>query len=150
MSVDTGWHLSGRLRLLFEVARSPGIDDVARLFESSSEPDTALAYGLSAALVADVRRRHGSGAPGAIAARVAAGADFAGAFLIETGESPDEAALHAWRAYRRWTTWIVAFSDGSAVWMGIVVVSAAAFVVVRRRRAERRRRWDEEEAEVNE
>src|SRR5688572_19596431 len=59
MSVDAGWDLSGQMRLLFEMTKEPGTADLARLFAADTRPEAALAYGLSAALVADVERRHG-------------------------------------------------------------------------------------------
>ena len=150
MSVDAGWGMGGQLRLLFEMARSPGTSDLGRLFASRSEPDASLAYGLSGALVADIQRRHGAAVPGAIAARVAGGADFPRAFAEETGETPDGAAERAWRTYRRWTAWLVALTDGSAVWTAIMILSGLAFVAVRLRRARRRRQWNEEERHLEE
>jgi hypothetical protein len=147
MSVDAGWGMSGQLRLLFGMARSPGTADLARLFASELEPDTSLAYGLSAALVADLQRRHGPAIPGAIAARVADGIPFPRAFSEETSETPDEAAAQAWSTYRRWTAWVAALTDGSAIWTAIMIISGIAFIAVRRRRAKRRRQWEEEEEE---
>jgi hypothetical protein len=145
MSVDTGWGMDGRFRLLFEMARDPGTADLARLFASRAQPDAARAYGLSAALVADVRRRHGPAVPGAIAARVAGGASFASAFAIETGETPDLAAARAWSTYVRWTPWLPALTSGSAIWTLILALAGAAWIARRRARARRRRRWEEED-----
>jgi hypothetical protein len=54
-----------------------------------AEPETATSYLLAAALVSDLRQRHGAAVPGAIVDRVARGADFAEAFALETGETPD-------------------------------------------------------------
>ena len=96
VSVDAGWGVTGRLRLLLEMTGNPGTADLARLFASDTQAASALAYGLSAALVADVQRRHGRGAPGAIAARMADGVPFARAFQLETDVTPDAAASRAW------------------------------------------------------
>jgi hypothetical protein len=145
MSVDTGWDLSGRVRLLFEMTRGPGTADLARLFAADTQPEAALAYGLSAALVADVERRHGAGSVGRIAARVSTGEPFARAFELETGELPDAAAARAWSAYRQWTAWLPAFTSGTAVWAAILTLAMVAYAVRRRRRARRRRQWDEED-----
>ena len=147
VSVDTGWGTSGQLRLLLEMVKSPGTAAVGRLFASNTQPDAAQAYGLSAALVADVQRRHGAAVPGAIAARVGDGIPFARAFQIETGETPDGAAALAWASYRRWTNWVPAVTGGSAMWTGILALAIAAFVVQRRRRLRSRARWAEEEGE---
>ena len=54
MSVDTGWDLSGRVRLLFEMTKGPATADLARLFAAGAQSEAALAYGLSGARVADV------------------------------------------------------------------------------------------------
>jgi hypothetical protein len=145
MSVDAGWDLSGQLRLLSEMLQRPGTADLARLFASGTEADAAQAYGLSAALVADVQRLHGEASIGKIAARVAEGEPFARAFELETGELPDVAAARAWSVYRRWTAWAPALTSGTALWTAILVLAAAAYVVRQRRRARQRRRWDAED-----
>ena len=149
MSVDTGWKTSGQFRLLLEMLRNPHTDRLQQLFTSAAQPESALAYGLSAALVADLQRRHGPSVVGAIAGRVASGVasgvPFAESFRRETGETPDAAASRAWAVYRRWTNWVPALTSGSAAWALILVIAAAAYVSVRRRRARRRRAWDEEE-----
>ena len=145
MSVDIGWGIEGQFRLLLDMAREPGTGDLARLFASRAQPDAARAYGLSAALVADIRRRHGAAVPGAIAARVAGGDSFASAFAIETGTTPDLAAVRAWSTYVRWTPWLPALTGGSAVWAFILALAGAAWIARRRARARRRRRWEEED-----
>ena len=80
MSVDTGWDTAGRLRLLMEMIRNPRTERVGQLFASEVQQDGALAYGLSAALVADLQRRHGRHIVVALAARVSAGVPFPEAF----------------------------------------------------------------------
>lgn len=139
MDVDERWNTAGRLRLLLEMLKSPGTADLTRLFESSTEPDAAQAYGLSAALVADLRRRHGDAVVGAIAARVAGGASFPRAFEAETGETPDAAAARAWTTYRRWSNWVPVVMNGTALWGVILALAVAAYAVRKRRRARWRR-----------
>lgn len=145
VSVDAGWDLSSQLQLLLAMRRDPGLASLRRLFAAGNEPDSALAYRLSAALVADLRRRHGAAAPGAIAARVGAGTAFERAFQLETGETPDAAAAEAWTAYRRWTTWVSALTSDAMPWVVILALAFVAFGVRARQRAHRRRRWDAEE-----
>jgi hypothetical protein len=145
MSVDSGWGMEGRVRLLLEMAGDPGTADLAKLFASRAQPEAALAYGLSAALVADLQRRHGGTVPGAIAARVASGASFAGAFASQTGETPDLAASRAWDLYVRWTNWVPAFTSGTAVWTLILALAGAAWVARRRARVRRRKQWGEDD-----
>ena len=143
MSVDRGWDTGGRLRLLFEMTGNPATADLARLFASESPEVTAQAYGLSAALVADIERRHGKTAPARIAGRVALGIPFPAAFAQETGDTPDQAAERAWRAFRRWTIWVSAITSDAAIWGVIVALAIAGSIVQARRRSRRRARWDE-------
>jgi hypothetical protein len=144
-SVDRGWDASGRLRLLLEMTGNPATADLTRLFTSGAQPDTGQAYGLSAALVADIERRHGRAAPARIAGQVALGIPFPTAFEQETDETPDRAAARAWRAYRQWTMWVSAMTSESAVWGLIVALAIVASVVQARRRSRRRARWAEGE-----
>jgi hypothetical protein len=145
VSVEEGWGLGGQLRLMVAAARDPSLTDLSRLFASDSQPENASAYLLAAALVSDIRARHGPAAPGAIASRVARGAPFREAFVAETGESPEAAASHAWGAYRRWVSWIPVLTGGTGMWLGILLLAAVAFIASLRRRARQRRRWDEED-----
>jgi hypothetical protein len=147
MSVERGWGLSGQARLLLATVEDPNLADLGRLFASDARRETATAYLLAAALVSDVRQRHGADAPGAIVDRVARGLPFARAFEVETGVTPDQAAARTWGVYRRWTSWIPVVTSGSTVWMAIMALSLVAFVATLRRRAALRRRWDQEEAE---
>jgi hypothetical protein len=96
--------------------------------------------------MSDLRQRHGAAVPGAIADRVARGADFAEAFALETGETPDQAAARAWQVYRRWTSWIPVVTSTSALWIGILLLTVVAFLTTLRKRWRRRRQWDQEEA----
>lgn len=143
VSVESGWGIGSQARLLLAAAREPGIDEVASLFTSESAPETQTAYLLSAALIEDVRRRHGLAVPGAIAARVARGQSFETAFYAATGESVDAAAAHAWRVYRG-LRWLPVITSSAGLWGGIMLLAFIAFVVRLRRR--RQKRWEEDEA----
>ncbi len=145
-SVEAGWGMADEARLLIAALSGPTIDDVSGLFRSDAQPDTTLAYLLAAALVNDLRERHGPDVPGRIARRVEAGAPFGPAFLRETGETPDAAAARAWAAYRRWTNWVPAIANTSTLWTLILALALLAFVAQRRRRARLRKQWDEEES----
>jgi hypothetical protein len=145
VSVDVGWDLSSRLQLLLAMREDPTIGDVARLFQSGRQSESTLAYRLAAALVEDVRRRHGADVPGRIASRVAAGDSFERAFELTTGESADAAATRAWAAYSRWTGWVPALTSPSMPWAAILVLAFLAFAVrLRRRTIRRRQEWGEE------
>jgi hypothetical protein len=119
--------------------------DLERLFNSATLPETATAYLLAAALVSDVRQRHGAAVPGAIVNRVARGTSFVEAFTLETGDTPDEAAARAWQIYRRWTSWIPAVTSAYSLWIGILILAVVAFLATLRKRWRRRRQWDREE-----
>lgn len=145
VSVDIGWDFSSRLQLLLAMRGEPGIRELSGMFVSNQQADAALAYRLAAALVDDIRRRHGSDVPGRIAARVREGVPFDAAFASTTGESPDAAASRAWASYRRWTSWVSALTSPSMPWAAILILAMVAFAVrVRRRRLLRRAEWDDE------
>lgn len=144
VSVESGWGIGSEARLLMAAARDPGLDDVNALFASERAAETSTAYLLSAALVEDIRRRHGLAVPGTIAQRVANGDTFDRAFFLSTGETVEEAAANAWRVYRG-VRWLPVLTGTSAMWGAILTLAVFAFFVrVRRRRA---KRWEEEEAE---
>lgn len=145
VSVEAGWGFTDNLKLLLAAGSGPAVADVTRLFQSDARPETERAYRLAAALVDDVRRRHGATAPGAIAGHVARGMPFARAFELETGETPDEAAAQAWATYRRWTTWLPFVTSGSALWTAIMALAFAAFFTRLLQRARRRRVWNDED-----
>jgi hypothetical protein len=140
-----GWGVGSHLRLMIAAVSDPSLVDLNGLFSSDTQPESARAYLLAAALISDVRRRHGAATPGAIAGRVALGAPFDQAFAAETGETPAAAASHAWAGYRRWASWIPVVTGTPFVWLGILLLSIIAFVVRARKRARRRRLWDEED-----
>lgn len=142
VSVESGWGIGSQARLLVAAARDPHIDEVTMLFASDAAPETSTAYLLSAALIEDVRRRHGLAAPGAIASRVARGESFEAAFYAETGESVDIAAAHAWRVYRG-IRWVPLVTSSTGAWGFILALAFIAFVVRKVRR--KRKRWEEEE-----
>jgi hypothetical protein len=149
MSVEKGWGVTSQVQLLLAAGGNPSLADLERLFNSATQPETASAYLLAAALVSDIRQRHGAAAPGAIVDRVARGAAFAEAFALETGDTPDEAAARAWQLYRRWTSWIPVVTSASSLWVGIMALAFIAFLITRRKRWRRRRQWEQEEVEAS-
>jgi hypothetical protein len=144
-SVGNRRGLAGGLRLLVAAAGRPAIRDVTALFRSDSEPEAALGYLLAAALVDDIRLRHGAGVPGAIATRVGGGVPFARAFAMETGESVEEAAARAWAFYSAVPQWLAWATSPQTLWSAILVLACLAAGVRWRQRARRRRLWDEED-----
>ena len=146
MSVERGWGVTSQVRFLLAAGGSADLADVERLFTAGTQPESASAYLLAAALVSDVQHRHGAAVPGAIVDRVAHGDGFVEAFVLETGETPDETAARVWQFYRRWTSWIPAATSAFSLWIGILLLAAVAFSVTRRKRWQRRRQWDSEES----
>lgn len=149
MSVEKGWGVTSQVELLLAAGGSSGLADLEQLFNSETRPETETAYLLAAALVSDLRQRHGAAVPGAIVDRVAHGVDFAEAFTLETGDTPDEAAARAWEVYRRWTSWIPVVTSAVSLWIGILVLAVLAFLARLRKRWRRRRQWDREEMPSN-
>ena len=148
MSVEKGWGVTSQVQLLLATGGNRGLADLERLFDAETQPETASAYLLAAALVSDIRQRHGAAAPGAIVERVARGAVFAQAFALETGDTPDEAAARAWQTYRSWTSWMLVVTSASSLWIGIMTLALVAFLATRRKRWRRRRQWDQEEEDA--
>ncbi|MGE0703187.1 MAG: hypothetical protein AB7F99_03290 [Vicinamibacterales bacterium] len=144
-SIESPWGVDDSARLLLAAAGGPDVAEVSRLFRSDNRPETTTAYLLAAALVDDVRRRHGADLPGLIATDVAGGLSFDAAFAQHTGETPDQAATVAWATYRRLSTWLPFVTSVNAVWTLILGLAFLAFVMRLRQRALRRRRWDEED-----
>jgi hypothetical protein len=148
MSIEKGWGVTSQLELLVAAAGKPDLFDLRRLFESGTQTETASAYLLAAALVSDVRQRHGTAVPGAIVDRVGGGARFADAFALETGETPDQAAARAWQSYRRWTSWLPVITSAASLWIGIMALAVVAFLATMRKRSRRRRQWDQEDVDA--
>ena len=146
-ALESGWAARDEVRLLLAALAEPSPADIRRLFESGLPHDNTQAYRLSAALVDEIRRRHGLQVAGAIAARVAEGASFDAAFQAVTGERVETAAERAWRAHRTLSRLVLVASNPSAAWTFILALAALAFVLRVRRRRAQRRRWDEEEEE---
>ena len=144
-SVEQGWGVTSQARLVFAAVANPALADLGRLFQSESERETVSAYLLAAALVSDIRDRHGANSPGLIVDQVARGTPFARAFLLQTHETPEQAATLAWIRYRRWTSWIPVATSVSALWMGIMALACLAFLITLRKRVQRRRQWDEDD-----
>lgn len=146
VSIESGWGIDSQVRLLWAALQNLTLDDVERLFASESQPATTTAYVLSAAVVEDIRRRHGPAVPGDIAARVAAGATFDDAFRATTGELPAHAAAAAWRVSHG-LRWIPTFTSVTSLWGSILGLATLAFVVRWRRRRAQQRKWETEERE---
>jgi len=146
-SIESDWGVADNVRLLLAAAGGPDVAEVSRLFRSDNRPETATAYLLAAALVDDVRRRHGAALPGLIAGEVAEGLSFDLAFAQHTRETPDEAAAVAWATYRRLSTWLPFITSVNAVWTLILGLAFLAFAMRLRQRAVRRGQWDDEEDE---
>lgn len=145
VSVESGWGARDELRLLLAALERPSVADLRRLFASDRYPDTAQAYLLAAALVDDVRQRHGSASPGAIAGAVASGLSFDAAFVRVTGEATEDVAARAWAGHRHLTRLLPVVTSPSAVWALILAVAVLAFMFTLRRRREQRRRWADDE-----
>jgi hypothetical protein len=148
MSVERGWGITSQARLLLAAGNSPNLADAERLFNVGTQPESATAYLLAAALVSDLGERHGAAVVGAIVDHVARGTVFAEAFALETGDTPDEAAARAWHVYRRWTSWIPIATSTFSLWIGIMTLAVAAFLATLRKRWRRRRLWDQEEVDA--
>jgi hypothetical protein len=145
VSIESGWGVGDRLRLIVAGFSDPPLDDLTRLFASDAQPHTTQAYLLATALVEELRSAHGAAFPGRVAARVAADVPFARAFEMETGETPAQAAARAWRSYRQWKSWMPLATSASTLWGVILTLAFVAFFIRLSKRAQRKRQWDDEE-----
>ncbi len=144
VAVEKGWGQSDEIRLLLAAFDRPSVADLGRLFASDKYPDTSQAYLLAAALVDEVRTRHGDETPGAIAGAVASGLPFETAFFTVTGERTEEVAARAWAGHRWLTRLVPMVTSPSAVWSLILGIATLAFVFTIRRRRAQRHRWEAE------
>lgn len=148
VTLESGWSTRDEMRLLLAALDPPSMADIGRLFSSTAQPDTSQAYLLSAALVDEIRQRHGLAVLGEIAGHVGNGLTFDVAFQTATGEAVEAAAHRAWRGYRRLSRWFPVVTSPSAVWTFILLLAGFAFALQLRRRRERRRRWDDDEPDA--
>lgn len=146
MAAERTWGLEDQARLLGEltlVARTD-LDEVNALF-TQDESARTRAYTLAGAFVRDLLRQHGSSTPGAMLARMAAGASFETAFAEITGETLADAEAAFWRRHRFWTIWVPFLTTSTALWMAVTLIALYAIFRRRQQRAAIRERWDKEE-----
>jgi hypothetical protein len=140
------WGLEDDARLLREfllVRRTP-VGQIDALF-AAGDSARARGYTLSAALVRDLIRQHGVGAPADILRRVAAGESFERAFAQTTGQSIEGADLAFWDRHRFWTGIGPFLTTPTALWLLVTCIALVAIIRRRQQRAAQRRRWDEQE-----
>lgn len=148
MAAERTWGLEDQARLLGEltlVARTD-LDEVNALF-TQDESARTRAYTLAGAFVRDLLRQHGSSAPGAMLARMAAGASFETAFAQVTGQTLADAEAAFWRRHRFWTIWAPFLTTSTALWMVVTLIALYAILRRRQQRAAIREHWEKEEKE---
>ncbi len=148
MAAERPWGLEDRSRLIWELVAGPRltVHDIDRLFDN--EFARSRAYALSAAIVREVIRQHGSGSPAAILRALGEGASMDDAVRRATGNPLQEVERQFWNRQRVWTVWVPLFTSAEVLWLLVIVLAALAVWNRRKRAAEIRRRWDDEEAAV--
>ena len=148
VAVERPWGFEDRSRLAWELVMGPRLTlrEIDALFDGG-ESAQSRAYSLSAAVVRDIIREHGSAAPAGILRLVQADVGFDEAVARVAGRPLGAVEDGFWDRQRVWTVWVPIFTSGNVLWL--VVIGFAALAVWRRRRrvAAIRRRWAEEEAE---
>lgn len=140
------WGLNDRSRLAVSVLRGGRVSTAALDAEfARGRGDVRRAYSLSAALVRDLLRRHGTDAGARILSRIAEGKSFETAFEEVTGSSLLSAETSFWRRHTFWYRWVPILSSSITLWLGITALALAAGVRRRQRNAEQHRIWEEEE-----
>ena len=146
VAVERPWGLEDRSRLAWELVAGPRLTmrEIDALFEGGQSAQSR-AYSLSAAVVRDLIREHGSAAPAGILRLVNADAGFDEAVARVTGRPIGAVEDEFWDRQRVWAVWLPMVMSESVLWLA--VIGLAALAVWRRRRgaAEIRRQWAEEE-----
>jgi hypothetical protein len=144
LAAERRWGLEDRTRAVFAVSRRRwSARELDEAFGDGSGP-SATAYAVSGALVRDLLRRHGADTPARILSRMAAGDQFANAFLVATGETIAANEKQFWRA-TWWSDAIPFFTSSLMLWLGVTLLALYAVRTRRERRAARRKAWEEEE-----
>jgi hypothetical protein len=146
VAVERPWGLEDRSRLAWELVMGPRLTmrEIDALFEGGQGAQSR-AYSLSAAVVRDLIREHGTAAPAGILRLVKTDAGFNDAVARVTGRPIGAVEEAFWDRHRVWTVWMPLVTSGEVLWL--IVISVAALAVWRRRRrsAQIRRQWEEEE-----
>lgn len=146
MAAERPWGLEDRSRLIWELVAGPrlSVQDLDRLFDDDAARPRA--YALAAAMVRDIVRAHGVGAPAAILRGLGTGASFDEAMAGAIGRPMRDVEIEFWDRQRVWTVWVPLFTSGEALWLLVIALAALAVWRRRKRAAEIRERWDDEEA----
>jgi hypothetical protein len=146
MAAERPWGLEDRSRLIWELVAGPrlSVQDIDRLFDDDASRPRG--YALSAAMVRDIVRAHGAGAPAAILRGLGTGARFDDAIAGAVGRRMRDVETEFWNRQRVWTVWVPLFTSGELLWLLIIALAALAVWRRRTRAAAIRRRWDDEEA----
>ena len=146
MAAERPWGLEDRSRLIWELVAGPrlSVQDIDRLFDDDASRPRA--YALSAALVRDIVRAHGAGAPAAILRGLGTGAGFDASLAGAVGRPMRDVENEFWDRQRVWTVWVPLFTSGELLWLLVIALAALAVWRRRQRAAAIRRRWDDEEA----
>jgi MYXO-CTERM domain-containing protein len=146
MAAERPWAFADRSRLILELVAGPRltVDDIDRLFDTDATRPRA--YALAAAMVREIIRAHGAGAPAAILRAVPASATFDEAMVRAVNRPMRELERDFWERQRVWTVWVPMLTSSEVLWLAVIALAALAVWQRRRRAAAIRRRWDEEDA----
>ena len=146
VAVERPWGLEDRSRLAWELVAGPRLTtrEIDALF-GGGQGAQSRAYSLSAALVRDLIREHGSTAPAGILGLVKTDAGFEEAVASVTGRPIGAVEDAFWDRQRVWTVWMPLVTSDSVLWLAVIAVAALAVWRRRRRSAQIRRQWEEEE-----
>jgi hypothetical protein len=146
MAAERPWGFEDRTRLIRELVAGPrlSVQEIDRLFDADASRPRG--YALAAAIVRDIVRAHGAGAPAAILRGLGSGARFDDAIAGAVGRSMRDVETAFWDRQRVWTVWVPLFTSGELLWLLVIALAGLAVWHRRKRAAEIRRRWDDEEA----
>lgn len=147
VAVERPWALEDRTRLASALVFGPRLDLAAidALFLGNQDQQTR-GYSLAAAVVRDLMREHGAGAPSTILREMAKGRPFEYAVASATAQSIPTFEDAFWDRQRTWTVWIPLIASSTVLWFGVIGIAALAVRRRRQRAEDIRRRWEAEES----
>jgi MYXO-CTERM domain-containing protein len=151
VAVERPWGLEDRSRLAWELVAGPRLTlrEIDALF-AGAQGAQSRAYSLSAAVVRDLIREHGSAAPADILRLLTTGEGFDDAVARVTGRPIGAVEDAFWDRQQLWTVWMPMVTSDSVLWLAVIGLAALAVWRRRRHAAKIRRQWEDEERAVDE
>jgi len=142
------WRLEDHSRVTWALVsgRQISLADLEPYFNRSRET-AGHAYALAGAFVQDLVNRQGATSVAQILAGVAAGSNFADAYLDATGQSLKKAEKDFWSRHTFLYRWIPVLGSSATLWLLITGLALIAFRHRQAKTAALEQRWEEEDSQ---